>query len=237
MKHLRKYIITASIAGSLLLSAGFVTAQISTRLEELKKSAEMRAMKANEQVQKMRNEAQVNVKERKEDLRQKIGKIKDEKKQEAANKITNQMEHINQVWTNHFVSVLDKLDAVLQKIKSRTERVAAKGTDVSSVNTAITKAESAIGAARTAVTAQAQKTYVVDTSSLTQNTSTTTGQNSLMGELRKKFKELKDQLHADLVALRDGPMAGARTAVRDAAQALAKLPNVDKEPAANTNNQ
>lgn len=235
MQSIHKYIITASVAGTLLLSAGFIGAQTPTRLEEFRKQAEERAQKANEHVQKVRDEAQGKVKEHREDLREKIGKIKDAKKQEAANKIANQMEHINQVWTNHFVNVLDRLDAVLQKIKSRTEKVATNGTDVSSANTAIAKAETAIATARTAVATQAQKTYVVDMSSLTQDISTTDGQNMLVSDLRKKFKELRNQLFADLTALRDGAMKDARTAVADVLKTLSQLPHVDKEPSPNNN--
>jgi len=235
MQNLHKYIITASVASTLLFSAGFIHAQ-NTRLEELRKQADQRAQKANEQIQKHRDEAQAKIKDRRDDLREKIGRIKDEKKQEAASKIANQMEHINQVWTNHFVNVLDRLDAVLQKIKSRTEKAVANGTDVSSVNTAIAGAETAIASARTAVAAQAQKTYVVDMTSVTQDTSTTAGQNSLMGELRKKFKDLRDQLFGDLTALRDGAMKDARTAVHDVLKTLSQLPNVDKEPSGNSPN-
>lgn len=236
---MHKYIVTASVAGTLLLSAGFISANEPKRsgLEEFRKQAEERAQKISEYVQKERDEAQGKVKERRKDLREKIGRIKDGKKQEAANKIASQMEHINQVWINHFINVLDRLDGVLQKIKSRVEKLASSGTDVSSTNAAIVKAEIAIATARTAVAAQAQKTYVVDITIMTQNTSTTAEQNSLVGDLRKKFKELKDQLFADLTALRDGVMKAARIAVHDALKTLPKSPNVDREPRVNTNNQ
>lgn len=236
MKNLHKYIFTASVATSLLLSAGFALAQTPTRLEELREAAEARAQKARGEVQGRRDEAQVKIKEHRENVRERIAQIKDQQKQKAAEKITNQMDHINDVWTNHFVNVLDRLDAVLQKIKSRTEKAGANGADVSGVNTAIASAETAIATARTAVALQAEKTYVPTIPSLTENTSTTIGQDNLVGELRKSFKELRNQLFADLTALRDGVMKDTRIAVKDAARALSQIPHVDEEPAVNTNN-
>lgn len=238
IKNINKSILITSVAGVLLLSAAFIfahdTSYVST---DSTQGNTTKSEQLSPKVQKLLEEAQARVKQMREDLKEKIGKIQDKKKQDIANKIMNQIDHINKVWTDHFVNVLDKLDNVLQKIKSRNEKAAANGQDVSAVNTAIQKAESDIAAARSAVLSQSQKTYAVNTSTISGSTSTTSGQNNLVSTLRERFKLLKDQLLKDLFAIRDGVMKSARNAVHDAAKALSQVPNVDKEPAASSGNQ
>src|SRR3990167_5757261 len=183
IKNVKKYTFVLGMSAVLLFSTAFVFAQDqNTRLEDLKRAAQTRAQEAKQQVQQLREQAQDKAKQMREDSKQKINKIKDQKKRDAAVRIADQLNHINQVWTDHFANVLDKLDATLQKIKSRTEKASAAGRDVSTVNTAIQNAENAIASARTAVANQAQKTYTVDTTAITQATSTTSEQNNLVSQ-------------------------------------------------------
>ncbi len=232
-KKISKYILTAIGTGILLLSAGFIYAQTS-RLDELKEKAMMRSEQTRERMGEMKKQAKDRVEQLRERIQQKTSKIREQRKKDAANRIANQLNHINEVWTDHFTNVLDKLDAVLQKIKSRTEKAAENGQDVSSINTAIQKAETAIASARTAVLNQAQKTYNVDSNRVTDANSTEASQNSLVSQLRTQFRVLKDQLREDLTSLRDGVMKDARNVVHDTFQALRQVRKVDnKEPDTN----
>ena len=174
MHKIKKYIYLIGITGFLLLSATFIYAQ-TPNLDQLKKKAQIRASQASQQIKELRDQAQARVKQIKENLQQKISQIKDKKKQDAANKIASQFDRINKVWTDHFTNVLSKLDAVLQKVKSRAEKAALAGKDVLAVNTAIQKAETTIKSAREAVLEQAKKTYIVDVTAITGDTSTTGG--------------------------------------------------------------
>jgi len=234
-RNIVKYILIAGVAGN-LLSGGLVYAQAS-RLDELREQARERAEAAKEHMEQLREQAKERAKAAREETQQKINQIKDQAKKEAADRIEGQFDHINDVWTNHFTNVLDKLDEVLQKIESRTEKASANGQDVATVKFAIQDALTKISTARTAVAGQAQKTYVVDTTSITQTTSTEGGQSNLVSKLRDQFRTLRDQLSMDLNSLRDGKMKDARTAVQDALQKLSSVSNVDKEPETNSNNQ
>lgn len=235
MKHIRTFV-ALGIVGALFCSATFAFAQ-NTKLEMLKEAARARAQQAAQQVKQMREQAQTQVKQVKTNLDQKIAQIKDQRKKTIAMNLSGQFDHINQVWTDHFTLILDKLDAVLQRVKSRAQKAADNGHDVSAVNTAVQGAESAIAAARTAVANQAKKTYTVDVSSMTQETSSTNGQTKLNSDLKIKFKEVHNQLQNDLTALRDGVIRDARTAVKSALQALAGVPGVDEEPEPKPNTQ
>jgi len=229
-----KNIYILATAGVLLFSATFIYAETSN-LDNLMSGAKTRSLQVKQQIQQVREQAQNNVKQRKLDLQKKIGQIRDQKKQDAANRIQDQLNHVNQVWTDHFTLVLDRLDAVLQKIKSRAEKALANGRDTSKVTAAIQKAETTIASARTAVADQAKKTYTVDATSITSDASDASEQNNLISKLRTQFKAQKDQLFKDLTSLRDGLMKDAKNDVQSIFQALSQVPNVDKEPEASPN--
>ncbi len=241
MKNINKSIFTTGMTLALLFSAVFVYAQNqqggNIRSQQVQRENKQANQQMNREVQQSREEAQARVKQIRQDLKQKIGQIKDKKKQDLGNKVMEKIDHVNQTWTGHFANVLDKLDVVLQKIKSRTQKVATNGQDVSAVNTAIAKAETAITTARSAVLDQSQRTYAINASTITGETSTTEGQNNLVSTLRTRFPLLRDQVFKDLFALRDGVMKDARTAVHDVAKTLSQVSNVDKEPVASNNNQ
>lgn len=216
--------IVISGAAAILLFTGVAALAQNPEAAELKRGVKTRL----EQVREIRAQALEKAKTARENLQKKVGEIKDQKKKEAAEKISNQLERLNNVWTDHFANVLDKLSAVLEKVKSRLEKAKAAGKDVSAVEAAMTKAEQAIEAAKAAVAEQAGKTYSVDTASMTGSTATTSGQNNLVSALRTKFKAAREQMFKDLTALRDGKMKDARKAVQEAIQSLAKVPDINK---------
>ena len=213
---MNKNIFIITIVGVLLLSANFIYA------EEIKRS-----LKPIQRIEELRTKAQENIKEKREAVKVKMRQIKDTTKQNATDRILNQMEKLNQVWASHFTNVLDRLEAGLEKIKSRKDKASANGKDVSSVIEAITKAEASIDAARVALEIQAQKTYVVDPATISQETATQEGQNNLISDFRTQFKALRELLFADLKSLRDGAMKDARDSVKDVIKILSEIPGVD----------
>jgi len=259
-KNIGKSIIVICAFGILLFSAALVLAQetnsstgetgnikaqnvsptstdFSAKRQELLDAAKQRAQNVQEKLEQLRQQVQDKLQQKKEQIQQKLTDIKDEQKQKMAKQIVNQFDHINQVWTDHFTDVLNRLDAVLQKIQVRADKASANGQDITSVTAAIKSAQSAISAARTAVVAQAQKTYTVDTTAVSagvSSSSTQTGQDQLIKNLRSQFKTAKEQLFKDLFALRDGAMKNAREAVKNAFKSLSEIPSVDKEPEASS---
>ena len=213
---MNKNIFIITIVGVLLLSGNFIYA------EEIK-----RPLKPIQRIEELRTKAQENIKEKREAAKVRMRQIKDTTKQTATDRILNQMEKLNQVWASHFTNVLDRLEAVLEKIKSRKDKASANGKDVSLVIEAITKAEASIDAARVALEIQAQKTYVVDPATISQETATQEGQNNLISDFRTQFKALRELLFGDLTSLRDGAMKDARDSIKDVVKILSEIPGVD----------
>ena len=245
MKNIGKYAGVVCAIAALFLSISFVFAENATstskisdlndRKQKFMQEANQRAASTTEKLKNIREEAQKRIEQKREEAQQKIAKIKDEKKKKQAEQIEKQFAHINQVWTDHFTKLLNHYDAVLQKIKTRTDKAAANGRDVSAVKTAIQNAETKIAAAGTAVATQAGKIYTIDVTAITSgvaSSTTATGQNQIMKNFRAQFKAMREQLMKDLFALRDGAIKDAKTAVKNALQALSKVPKVDEEPTA-----
>jgi len=238
IKNTAKYIFAAGATGFLLFFVTFAYAQTfivqTSRLHQLELEAQSRSRQMNLQVQERRARAKAQNEQMLDDLQQNINQIINHEKRDTLEKIINEMEHINLVWTNHFIRVLTQLDNALQKIKSRSEKVSANGQKISQTTAAIKKAETAIAAARTAVANQVSETYMVDITKIPQAAPTKSSQNNLVGEFRFQFKTLRNKLFSDLTLLRDGAVKDARTAVQDTLQVLLQIPNVNKEPAANS---
>lgn len=188
-----------------------------------------------ERLQNVRQEANERVKQMREKAQIRLADIKDQKKQDMAQKLALRFEELNATWTERFAETLDRLDAVLKKIQDRANIAKENGKDISSTTAAIEKARTAIATARTAVIAQAAKTYTLDTSTLpVVATTTPSGQESLMKSFRTKFQALHTGLFKDLFALRDGPMKNARKAVQEALVTLMKVNGVDDDRQATT---
>ncbi len=244
MKNIGKYAGVMCGIGLILFLVVFALAEdanvnnnatSTNKREKLMEEAKQRAENANEKLKKLREEVRKKIEQKREEVQQKIAKIKDEKKKQQAEQMEKQFDHINQIWTDHFSKLLNHYDAVLQKIKTRTDKAAANGQDISTVNTAIQNAEAKIIAARTAVATQAGKTYTIDVTAITSgvaSSTTTTGQDQIMKNLRAQFKAMKEQLRKDLFTLRDGAIKDTKAAVKNALQALSKVPKVDEEPTA-----
>lgn len=224
----------ASTAMAALLSATLVFAEdkpASARAAMEDKRGEVRAIRqeikdireeAKKDIKDVREDARNKVEEKRDQMKKRLADIKDTAKQKEAARIADQLESINKNWTDHFVNVLDHLDTILKKVESRSEKARAGGQNATSTDSAVTVAKTAIADARTAVSLQAAKTYVVDVSTISTTTATSTakGQGELMKGLRAAYKNLHKQLFQDLYALRDGVMKTARTAVQNAVQTL-----------------
>lgn len=176
-------------------------------------------------------------KQRMETLQEKASKrledIEDKPKQQLAQKLVTQFDNQNTVWTDQFMKTLEQYDVVLAKIQARADIAKGRGKDITSTTAAIQSAKTAIATARTAVTAQAGKTYTINTATIpVMATSTPTGQEKLMKGLRESFKSVHTSLFKDLFALRDGPMKNARKSVQTALQTLSKVKGVDDDSSA-----
>lgn len=224
--------------GRLEKKAGFANASTTQNIKE-------RAEAAKERMEAAREEAKKRVEAQREKAEQRVSEIKDRAVQQRAHTISKQFANINKRWTDHFMDLLDRYDAILKKVEDRAAIAASSGKNTASTTPAIQAARTAIDSARTAVIAQAAKVYELNTStstaitapvtaSTTTATSTNGGQAALIQNLRSAFKTLHEQLFKDLFALRDGPMLNARKAVQTAVQSLVRIPGINDDTATTT---
>ncbi|OGG93147.1 hypothetical protein A2609_02600 [Candidatus Kaiserbacteria bacterium RIFOXYD1_FULL_47_14] len=238
MSTLRTVGIISCTAG-LLLSSTVVLAQEPNTSNDRNKGAQRglistttpgeNAKNARERIKAVREEVQTRITAQRQKVEQRMSEIKDKVKQVQAEKISKQFENLNSNWTDHFMNLLDRYDAIVQKIQDRATIATENGKDITTVTTAIQTAKTAIANARTAVTVQVGKSYtptVADTATPTQE--------STIKELRLSFQNLHSFLFNDLFALRDGPMKSAREAVQSALKSLGAIPGVDDDKSATT---
>lgn len=186
---------------------------------------------AKQKIETAREAAKERMKSQREKAKQRLSDIRDKAKQQMAERIANQFDTLNKKWTDHFIQQLEHYSDVLLKIEERANIASTSGKDIQATTAAIVSAKTSIETARTAVIAQAAKTYVLNTASVTTTVATTTasGQDQLMKGLRTEFQNLHKALFKDLTLLRDGVMKNARTAVQSALQTLSQIPGVDDD--------
>src|SRR3989344_8642479 len=211
-------------------------AKIEAQREVAKQKMETQREEAKQKMETARENAKAKMETKREEAKQRLSDIRDKKKQELALKLANQFEELNKKWTDHFTEQLGRFSEIILKIQERADTAASNGKDVTAANVPIQSSTTAISTAQTAVTAQAAKTYTLDTSSITTSTAITTsgGQNEFMKGLRTQFQNLHKSLFKDLFALRDGAMKDARKSVQDALQTLSQIPKVDDDSATST---
>lgn len=229
---------------------------------DMRKEAQSRVQNAREDAQKLlevrREEAKTLIKNKREEMKtlletkreetkvrveaqnmkaeKRLMDIKDKAKQEAAQRLAKRLEELNSTWTDRFMETLSRHSDVLQKMQDRAVIVASEGKDVVATTAAIASAKTAVETARTAIIAQAAKSYVLDTSTVTTTSATTTakGQSELMKNLKTSFQNVHKTLFKDLFALRDGAMTDSRKAVQAAFKTLGKITGVEEKNATST---
>jgi chromosome segregation ATPase len=190
--------------------------ELKKKIEEAKAEFEAKREQFKQEFDVKREEVKKQMETEKAALKDKLAKIKDEKKRQAVERIANQIAELNTRRLDHFSAVLEKLEKALERIVSRIEKAAARGLDVSSPKAEVEKAKTAIAAARTAITAQAGKVYKVLTSTSTESS------------LKREVRNVRELLHADLKKVEEAVKA-ARDAVHKAATTLAQIHGVDEE--------
>jgi len=114
-----------------------------------------------------KNNYRLQVREAREEFRQKLSQLKDARKKAIVEKIDARIAEINlnrtAIMTNH----LNQIEAVLNKLETRANTAKTNGKNVSSVETAIASARAAIATARQNISDQAAKQYVINITSET----------------------------------------------------------------------
>ncbi len=172
-----------------------------------------RREQSREAFQEKQASARERVRQERERLRQKLQVIKDERKKQITERVHTNLNELNARLTNHYLNILDQLDGVLHNISTRIEKADAHGLDVTSARNTVSAAAQAIENARNAVEVQAGATYTFEVVN--------------EARLRPNVGTARQELHADLVAVREKVFA-ARDALRETATVLAQIPQVDE---------
>ena len=187
---------------------------------EIQRLIQQRQIEFRNQIREKRQEMKAQIEALREQFRDRLKARIDERKQVIVERIYERINALNEIITNHYLDILDRLEKILERIESRATKAELNGIDVTQVEAVIEKAHQAINTAREAVKTQAEKIY--------QPPEITSEEN-----LRLDVGKLRQQLHDDLKAV-EKLVKEARNAVREAAVALAQIPKVDALEVPNT---
>lgn len=161
-----------------------------------------------------RAEVQERIEYQRTELKTRLQTIQNERKQRIAERIDEQLTALNKRMTNHYLHLLERIEAVLINIETRTDKAAQRGLEIGEVREAINTAHKVIEANSVAVTEQAGRIYAIEVG----NEDT----------LKIDVGAARQALHNDLRSVRDTVRA-AHDATRSAAVTLAQIPRVDDE--------
>lgn len=132
-------------------------------------------------------------------LKTKLQAFKDQNKAMIAERVSTNLNQINQNQTTQMQKNLDTMSSILDKLEARVNLRAPEIKDPTTAQAAVASARSVIATASAAVSVQAQKDYTIQVTTETR--------------IRTDAKSMRDKLHTDILATRKG--------VIDAKQAVA----------------
>lgn len=145
-------------------------------------------------------------------LKEGLLKIKDEKKKESVEKISNRFVELNKNFTEKLSDKIDQIEGVLAGVKSRISKAEAKNINVTTAKEAVVKAEEAINLARASIVEQSAKVYTI----------------SIVSEetLKTTVETIKNNFQTDIKAVQD-KVRKAHEGVVNSATTLAKIPKIN----------
>lgn len=136
---------------------------------------------------KNRQETKTILKDKREEFREKLQTIRDEKKRAMVERIDEKISRMNHTHTARFSKTLEKLEMILNRIAEHAQNLKSKGIDTSKLDSAVASAKTAINSAKVAIEIQAAKTYTMDVASETR-LKTTVG--SIVSMFRKDLRDV-----------------------------------------------
>lgn len=148
------------------------------------------------------------LKDKRDEFKEKLQIIRDEKKKALVVRIDERIEKLNKNYVARFSESIKKLEAIFSRLKEKTAMLSASGTNVSMANNAIANAQTAIDSAKISLAEQEAKVYNIEVSS-------ETGLKANVGRTVSQFrKDLRD-VHKKVM--------DAKQAVRNVEKELAKI--------------
>lgn len=188
---------------------------------ELKNLMEQNQTEFRNRIENKKEELKKKLEQNRIELKNRLRVIKNEQKQKIVERIYEQIAKLNEIMTDHYLSVIENLEIILEKIENRTAKAKFNGKNVELAETAIAQAKTLIENAKDAIKNQAEKVY--EPPKITDEQS-----------LRLEVGKLRNQLHQDLKSV-EQEVKNARDAIKEAALQLAKIPKVDELEIENKN--
>lgn len=205
MQSSRKAVYVNAFVGLVLF--GFIMYPVLSSAQGLRDRGMARKDDFKERMETARMERSKKIEDKRDEWKERFKKISDERKAKLAAQLAEQMNNLNERFTNGYLSFLDRLSAIVAKIETRAADLGGT-TNIATVTAKITTAKASIEAAKSAVLTQQGKVYDVTFTS--------------ESKLREAFQGVKKQLQADHAALRT-QIGSAKQAVQDAFAALKLL--------------
>lgn len=168
--------------------------------------------KSRQELIELRADRQQRIQAQREAMNARLQTITDERKAKRAEQLADQMNQLNERLTDHYLSVLDHLDAVLTRI---AERAVDEVSDAD-LQAKITTARTNIVSVRQAVIVQQDKVYTVNITT--------------EAKMREAFQGVKKQMQDDHAAARE-LLSQARESVRQAFADLKEVAQPEEESA------
>jgi len=177
------------------------------RKNVLQAEAEEKVQEAGERALSLRTEYAEEIAARKQQFEEKVRQMTEERHQQAAIRLSERVNLVNQNMTNGYFNYLNAIEIVLDKLETRTQIVGeATGFDMAAFLEEIASASIRIEDAREAVIAQKSKEYVIEIESET----------TLGADISATMQELR----TDHASLRDNVLDPVRHLIRDLTQVL-----------------
>ena len=110
-------------------------------------------------IKEIRQKALSGIKTEREEFKEKIAQIKDARKKNLVERISNNITNSNTKLTSKMAQALTRMENILTNLKNKSTVFKAAGEDTAALETAIAEAGQAITTAQSAVNTQAQKEY------------------------------------------------------------------------------
>jgi DNA repair exonuclease SbcCD ATPase subunit len=176
--------------------------QMAEAREELMRNIEQRRHDSRAILEQKREEIRIRIdreraegmqehEQRRSEFQTKLADIRDEQRRNRAKRLAENINHINEQATEHFLDYLDHLERVLHKIKDRADKATVHGVDIDEVETQIEVALEAIDEVRIKVADQQAEEYIIE---IENSEAIRNAYKIVMGRMREDLRLLRDDL-------------------------------------------
>lgn len=130
--------------------------------DDLRDRIESQSQDRKTRVRAIKEENREERQERKDEFRERLTRVRSEKRQEILTRLVDKFNSVNDKWVDVWAAHLDRLSKLLDKMDAKASDLAGAGSDTSAYEAASAIAKNKIDEASLALEAQAENSYVFD---------------------------------------------------------------------------